>query len=302
MVSDVAGKLLPLKSRSRLVKACSSNNNDQDLIEVKVGEVRVGASSSIIFLKLLHSESREPRAELVLPVHIGEGESSALTKEISKVKGARPLTHDLFKHVMQYAGIRVTKVCINKIVDSTYYSRVHIARADSEGTFFDEVDLDCRPSDAINLALRFQAPMYITQAVATQAVEKEATDVISAHDESHGEIVRTVKELANKFEEPTIMLQLQQELAVKHEKYEEAQAYKEAIFVEMTHNIMARLIVAMECALADGRFQDAAKARDEYRKLAQQQQQQGTMLGLDNGASADQSGGGNGDNARKFNI
>ncbi len=99
------------------------------------------------------------------------------------------------------------------------------------------------------------------------------------------------------------MLQLQQDLAVKEEKYAEAQAFKTAIFAEMTNNIFSRLVVAMESALADGRYEDAARARDEYRRLLTIRSDE--LLRVNRGVSStDQGGiwGSNGDNAKKFNF
>lgn len=63
------------------------------------------------------------------------------------------------------------------------------------------------------------------------------------------------------------MLQLQKELAIQEERYGDAQAFQQQIFEQMTHSVMLRLVVAMEAALADGRYEEAAKVRDEYRKL-----------------------------------
>jgi len=63
------------------------------------------------------------------------------------------------------------------------------------------------------------------------------------------------------------MLQLQKELAVKEERYADAQAFQSQIFEEMTHSAVLRLVVAMEAALADGRYDEAARARDEYRQM-----------------------------------
>jgi hypothetical protein len=68
-------------------------------------------------------------------------------------------------------------------------------------------------------------------------------------------------------QDPTTMLQLQKELAVQEERYSDAQHFQQQIFEEMTHSVMLRLVVAMEAAMADGRYDEAAKARDEYRRL-----------------------------------
>jgi hypothetical protein len=58
----------------------------------------------------------------------------------------------------------------------------------------------------------------------------------SSHNETHAEIVRSVRETLSSYEDPTIMFQLQKELAVKEERFEDAQQFQESIVHEMTHN------------------------------------------------------------------
>lgn len=228
----------------------------EDYVEVKVDSVRVSSGASVVFLRLVDSPG------LVLPVHIGEAESTALLKEINKQKGIRPLTHDCTKNIIQAVGFRVTKIRITELVSSTYYSRIHLA-ASGGGQ---EVDLDARPSDAINLAVRFDAPMYISKRIAENAAAFP-TETFSAQNESHAEIVRSVRETLASFEDPTTMLQLQKELAVQEERYADAQNFQQAIFEQMTNSVPLRMVVAMEAALADGRYEEAARVRDEYKRL-----------------------------------
>lgn len=64
------------------------------------------------------------------------------------------------------------------------------------------------------------------------------------------------------------MYQLQKELAVKEERFEDAGQLQKHIYHEMTHNQLLRLVVAMESALGDGRYEEAARLRDEFKKLA----------------------------------
>lgn len=61
------------------------------------------------------------------------------------------------------------------------------------------------------------------------------------------------------------MFQLKVDLAIKENRFEDAHSLQQAIFHEMTHNTKLRLVVAMEAALADGRYDEAAKLRDEYK-------------------------------------
>lgn len=232
-------------------------------MEVKVDSVRVSSGASIVYLRVLDSNG------LVIPVHIGENESSALLKEINKQRQMRPLTHDVIKNMLVAVGYKVTKIRITDIISNTYYARVHLGKpSTSAGSEPEEVDVDARPSDAINLAVRFGAPMYVNKKIAEHATP-HSTEVYAAHSESHADIVRSVRETLASFEDPTIFYQLQKELAVKEERFEDAKGFQQNILHEMIHNQVLRVVVAMETALADGRYEEAARLRDEYRKMAQ---------------------------------
>lgn len=182
---------------------------------------------------------------------------------------ARPLTHDLMKNMVVELGYKVTKVRVTDIIANTYYARIHVARASAPGEN-DEVDIDARPSDAINLAVRFGAPVYVSKRIAELAAPV-TLEPYHPSNESDADIVRSVRETLSNYEDPTIMYQLQKELAVKEERFEDAQQFQENIVHEMTHNRLLRLVVAMESALADGRYEEAAHLRDEYKKAVQQQ-------------------------------
>lgn len=174
------------------------------------------------------------------------------------------------KNMVVQLGYKVTKVRVTDIIANTYYARIHVARTSSSGET-DEVDIDARPSDAINLAVRFGAPVYVSKRIAEQATPA-TQEQYQPTNETHADIVRSVRETLSNYEDPTIMYQLQKELAVKEERFEDAQQFQEHIVHEMTHNRLLRLVVAMESALADGRYEEAAHLRDEYRKVVQQQQ------------------------------
>lgn len=62
------------------------------------------------------------------------------------------------------------------------------------------------------------------------------------------------------------MYQLQKELAIKDQRFEDARQFQQHIYHEMTHNHLLRLVVAMEAALSDQRYDEAARLRDEYKK------------------------------------
>jgi len=232
-----------------------------EYVEVKVDSVRVSQGASVVYLRVLDSSQ-------YIPVHIGEHESNALLKEINKQKQLRPLTHDVAKNMLQAIGYEVTKIRVTDIIANTFYARIHLSKPGPNGSATEEVDVDARPSDAINLAVRFGAPMYVNKKIAENTSAALVEPLLGAN-ESHQEIVRSVRETLASFEDPTVMYQLQKELAVKEERFEDAATFQQHIVHEMTHNQVLRVVVAMESALSDGRYDEAARLRDEYKKMRQ---------------------------------
>lgn len=110
--------------------------------------------------------------------------------------------------------------------------------------------------------------MYVNKKIAEHAVppppdpyaSTERPAAASATGESHTDIARSCREMLSSFEDPTILLQLQKELAVRDERYPEAAQLHEKICYEMTHNPVLRVVVAMEAALSDHRWGGGAHA------------------------------------------
>ncbi|KAF5836482.1 bifunctional nuclease-domain-containing protein [Dunaliella salina] len=265
----------------RAVRVCSSSSSkggDTSDVQVEVQTIQQSGNSgnAIVFLALIGSKS------LVLPVHIGEQESRALQMEILGSTRIRPLTHDVAKNIIGALGFKITRICITDIVHNTYYARVYMARVDADGKpQGDEIDVDARPSDAINLAQRAKAPMYVSEKVALTAIEPEkmlsdfAAAVLNpSAPGAQNDIIKSVKETLAHFEDPCIMLQLQMDLAVQQQRFEDANACKARLTDMKLHSQPLRLVVAMEAALADTRYEEAARLRDEYLELAEQQHKQ----------------------------
>lgn len=95
----------------------------------------------------------------VVPIWIGMLEATAITAVLNKVQFERPMTHDLFRLYVDRMGYEVSKVEICDIRENTYFARIHFIS--KERSF----SMDARPSDAIALALRFDAPIYLEDIV-----------------------------------------------------------------------------------------------------------------------------------------
>lgn len=89
-----------------------------------------------------------------LPIIIGSSEAQAIAIELENMAPTRPLTHDLFRTFAQEFNIDIQEVIIYNFVDGVFYGKIVC----SDGK--NDVEIDCRPSDAIALAVRFKCPIY----------------------------------------------------------------------------------------------------------------------------------------------
>ena len=128
------------------------------MIEMKVESIRVSLMTQhrVVILK-------ELSAERYLPIWIGPFEADAIALELQEVRVARPLTHDLLRSVIYELGATVTHVLINELRDDTYYARIVL---DVRGR---HAEVDCRPSDAIALAVRVKSRIFVEDEVLERA-------------------------------------------------------------------------------------------------------------------------------------
>ena len=94
-----------------------------------------------------------------LPIWIGLIEASAIATELEKVDLSRPMTHDLLKNILSELDIKVLRIEVNDLQDNTFFANIHL---DTKGK---GMVIDSRPSDAIALALRTNAPIYVSKHV-----------------------------------------------------------------------------------------------------------------------------------------
>ncbi|KAI3429487.1 hypothetical protein D9Q98_005578 [Chlorella vulgaris] len=278
----VAPRQPPRPSR-RLVVPRASEFNLSEYQEAVVAEVRATEKNGhIVLLRLKDTHS-------LLPVFIGEFECGALVSQINKkptVQG-RPLTHDLMKNTLEALGFRVTKVRITALVGNTYHARVHYARArglKAADGMAAEVDVDARPSDAVNLAVRFGAAIYVNKEVAAKMGQPghafDASPPGGGATEQHSDVVRSCREEIAAFHDPTIMIKLQLQVAVVEERFEEAKTLRDQIDKILASDRALSLVVAIETAIEDGRYEEAARLRDEFKALRQAQQLSSEMSDL----------------------
>jgi uncharacterized protein len=86
-----------------------------------------------------------------LPIIIGAFEAQSIALEMEGIKPPRPLTHDLMKNILESVGSDLAEIIISELRDGTFYAKLSL----------DSQEIDARPSDAIALAVRFGAPIYV---------------------------------------------------------------------------------------------------------------------------------------------
>lgn len=101
--------------------------------------------------------------ERILPIWIGVFEANAIALKIENISTPRPMTHDLVKNFLEKLNISVEKVVVNDVRDNTFYAMIHCRYKDQT------ITIDSRPSDAIALSLRVDAPIFVEDEVVKKA-------------------------------------------------------------------------------------------------------------------------------------
>ena len=111
-----------------------------------------------------------------LPIWVGIFEANAIALELEKIATPRPMTHDLIKNILDHLGATVQQVVINDLRDNTFYAVIEITVNGNR------IPIDSRPSDAIAIALRVNAPIYVADAVITKAKSIDVSDEKEEND------------------------------------------------------------------------------------------------------------------------
>jgi bifunctional DNase/RNase len=165
-----------------------------------------------------------------LPIIIGAFEAQAIALELEKIQPPRPMTHDLLRDTFEAVEVEVTEVVIDELREGTFFAKIRY-RHDGE-----EHQLDSRPSDAVALAVRVDAPIFVAPMVLDEAG-------IVAEDESD------ISSLAEQAEETSV---------------EEE---------EMGGTELEKKQKKLEKAIEEENYERAAELRDEIQRLEQEQQQ-----------------------------
>jgi len=209
---------------------------NKDIIQVDIFGLSMSSAVTgggyAIILKEISGERR-------LPIIIGHFEAQAIALELEGVKPPRPLTHDLLRNIIDNFGFSVDYVTINELKDSTFFAKIK----------FDSVsamdEIDARPSDAIALALKFSAPIFVSSeimdeigfihAADSKIIERELTRDKNINYKTGDDDSDTVSESSGK-EKKLLKLKSDLDNAVANEDYEKAAQIRDEIKkIEISH-------------------------------------------------------------------
>lgn len=179
------------------------------MIHVKVKQLFM---SNVGFVVLLQGE-KDPRS---LPIFIGAAEAQAIAIQMNKVKMPRPLTHDLLKNLLDFLECRLMRIDVSDLSDGTFHATLHL---EHDGK---DMEMDCRPSDAIALALRYSAPIYVAKEVMDEAGQIFENNDLPADTGKEVSLLDSMKSDMKK--------------AVEEERYEDAAKLRDKIaHIKTTH-------------------------------------------------------------------
>ena len=191
-----------------------------DFIQVDIIGLSTSPSSGGAYALVLGEVGGNRR----LPIIIGAFEAQAIALELEKIQPPRPMTHDLLRALFDTVGAEVTDVVIDDLREGTFFAKIRYVHDDNEDT------LDARPSDAVALAVRTDAPLFVSSAVLDEAGIPADDDDVAA---SGGEV--------------------------------EAEPFERAATTAMSR--LDRMESQLSKAIADEDYETAARLRDEIARM-----------------------------------
>jgi len=128
---------------------------------------------------------KDPDGQRVLPIWVGAVEANAVALQIENVCPPRPLTHDLVRSILQELGAVLTRVVIHDLRESTFFAYLELKQGEAT------ILVDVRPSDALALALRSKAPVFVHPRV----LERASSTDISSEEADHDRLQRWLESL-----------------------------------------------------------------------------------------------------------
>lgn len=151
-------------------------------VEMKVRGLALDPLSNMPIIILRDEEEKRS-----LPIWVGLFEANAIALELEKISTPRPMTHDLIKNILESVEAKVEKIVVNDLRDNTFFALIHLRLGEAE------ITVDSRPSDAIALALRMGAPIFVDEDVVRRAKSVEVAPKESDDQEKLKEWLENLK-------------------------------------------------------------------------------------------------------------
>ena len=178
-----------------------------------------------------------------LPIIIGRFEATAISMAQSDQKPSRPISYDLAQQILLGVHSNITKIEITDLHESTYYAKIHLVGEDGG-----QHVLDARPSDAIALALRFDAPIYAAARIVEEAGFQKAVEI-----------------------PPETTLATDQDSEPEAPECEDEELSSGSALQAETLNELEQLKRRLEQAIAEEVYEEAARLRDEINRRENQE-------------------------------
>ena len=175
------------------------------MISVRVHGITADPTTNQFLMLLIDDDGGR-----LLPIVIGQWEAQSIAWNMQGIEMQRPLTHDLFKNFLDDADIKMISVTIDNLKENTFYAKI-----DFDINSDKHIVIDSRPSDAVAIALRMDAPIFVTEDVFDKASVKIDSDL---KDETKEDNSNEVGELSKELDE-----------AVEREDYEKAALLRDKI-------------------------------------------------------------------------
>ncbi|MDA1028261.1 MAG: bifunctional nuclease family protein [Bacteroidetes bacterium] len=189
-----------------------------DFIQVDIIGLSTSPSSGGAYALVLGEVNGNRR----LPIIIGAFEAQAIALELEKIQPPRPMTHDLIRDLFNHVTAEVSDILIDELKEGTFFAKIRFTVSGKE------LQLDCRPSDAVALAVRMGAPIYVAQHVIDEAgIPTDDSEDLTAVEniEQEAEIVAPPKTPKSQLEQ----LELDLQHAIADEDYELAAKLRDDI-------------------------------------------------------------------------
>jgi len=193
-----------------------------DFIQVDIIGLSTSPSSGGAYALVLGEVDGNRR----LPIIIGAFEAQAIALELEKIQPPRPMTHDLLRSLFDVLGAEVNDIVIDDLSEGTFYAKVRYGSDENEG------QLDARPSDAVALAVRTDAPIFVASHVLDEAGIPADDDEMAPVEEGEEEPDARPVQGATKLER----MESELKKAVTDEDYELAARLRDEIKRMRTEN------------------------------------------------------------------